>query len=209
MNTAKLVIQEHLDRFKTGANTLIDISFDNLPFLTAKEPVFNMKGERISKSYYDLKGREAVKIAYKKLIKTYEGIDNIFVGVQKEIQFINWANEVGYTKKKQPYYFTLQPIFDTTDTSIIVGYSSPKQRQILKAERYNADDYLQAQNPTLYSLIYDNYTALYENYLRSGNKTALVAALNNENNADINAVLDGNVYGLNITIKELILMNLQ
>lgn len=209
MNKPKLVIQEHLDRFKTSANTLVDIAFDNLPFLTAKEPVFNMKGERVSKSYYDKKGKEAVRIIYKKLIETYEGINNVFVGVQKEIQFIDWAGEVGYTKTKQPYYFTLQPIFDTVDTTIIVGYSSPKQRQILKAERYNADDYLQAQNPTLYSLIYNNYTALYETYLRSGNKTALVDALNNETNADINAVLNGNVYGLNITIKELILMNLQ
>ncbi|MFK5971471.1 MAG: hypothetical protein QM487_15325 [Candidatus Marithrix sp.] len=209
MSNAKLVIQKYIEDNKTVGKTIVDLPFDNLPFLTAKEPVFNMKGEKISKSYFDTKGKEAVKIVYKKLIETYEGINNVFVGVQKEIQFKNWAGEVGYTKKKQPYYFTLQPIFDTIDTSIIVDYSSPKQRQILKAERYNADDYLQAQNPTLYSLIYDNYTALYENYLRSGNKTALVDALNNETNIDINNVLNGNVYGLNITIKELILMNLQ
>ena len=121
--SAKLVIQKYIEDYKTVGKSIIDLPFDNLPFLTAKEPVFNMKGERISKSYYDLKGKEAVKIVYKKLVETYEGIANVFVGVQKEIQFIDWSGNVGFTKKKQPYYFSLIPVTLGDDTNTIVNYS--------------------------------------------------------------------------------------
>jgi len=212
MSKAQLVLQVLFNKLKTSANTLVDVDFSILPFLTTQEAVMNMKGEKVSKSYYTLQGKEAVKIVYSRIIRTYtfKGVDypGTFIGLKKSIQFIDWVGNVGYEKKKQPYYFNLQPVFVGDGTETVTGFSSPKLRQILKAERYNADDYLQAQNPDLYSLLYNSYNQ-YESYLRTGDKTALVTAINNEQNAGINAVFNNTVYGTEITVKQLILDNLQ
>ena len=103
----------------------------------------------------------------------------------------------------------LQPVFLGDGTETVVGFSSQKQRQILKTERYNADDYLQAKNPNLYALLYGRYTANYDYYLKTGKKDALVTAINAETDVNINAVFDNLVYGTQITVRDLILMNLQ
>lgn len=118
---------------------------------------------------------------------------------------MDWAGEIAYPKRKQPEYFDLQPVFLGDGTETVVGFSSQKQRQILKTERYNADDYLQAKNPNLYALLYGRYTANYDYYLKTGKKDALVTAINAETDVNINAVFDNLVYGTEITVKELIL----
>lgn len=211
--SAKLVLNYYLEKYKTMANTVTDISFDNLSFLTSREPKMNMKGEKVSKSYYDLKGREAIKIVYNKIIETYNynGVDypNIFIGLSKSIQFIDWSGAVGWEKRKQPYYFELEPVYIGDGTTTIVGFSSPKQRKVLKNERYAADDFLQSKNPALYAMLYGNYTTEYESYLRTGDKTNFVDAINNESSTAINGVFDQLVQGTQITIKQLIIMNLQ
>lgn len=122
---------------------------------------------------------------------------------------MDWAGEIAYTKSKQPEYFDLQPVFLGDGTETVVGFSSQKQRQILKTERYNASDYLQAKNPNLYALLYGRYTANYDYYLKTGKKDALVTAINAETDVNINAVFDNLVYGTQITVRDLILMNLQ
>lgn len=140
--SAKIVLQYHLERFKTMALTLTDISFENLSFLTAGEKITNDLGEWVSKSYYDLKGREAVKIIYSKVFKTYvyNGIsyENVFVGLKKSFLFMNWSGEVAYSKNKPIEYFTLSSVEDSSGK--IIGFSSPKVRNLLRAELKTAKD---------------------------------------------------------------------
>lgn len=207
----KTILQHYLDKFKTAGNTISDISFDNLPFLNAKEPIYDMKGQKVSKSYFDKTGRETIRIRYHKIHASHQGVDNVFVGLKKSIQYFDWAGEIYYTKYLQPYYFRLEPIYDLNDSSIITGYSSPKMRSILKKERFNADDFLQSKNPELYALLYSSYSSQYEYYLKTGVKTGLVNSIEAETSNEIINALSRNVIGSNppITVKELILMNLQ
>lgn len=211
--SAEIVIQHYLDKYQTLGNTLTDINFDNLSFFTTKEKIIDMKGQWVSKSYYAVNDKEAVRITYEKLYgtHTHNGVEwpNVFLGVGKSIHYLDWAGEIATTKRKQPEYFDLKPVFLGDGTETVVGFLSQKQRQILKTERYNADDYLQAKNPNLYAMLYGRYTSTYEFYLKTGKKEALVAAIAAEADADINAAFDNLVYGTEITVKELILMNLQ
>lgn len=211
---AQLVLNHYLDKFGTSANTLTDIPFDNLPFLQEREPIYNMKGQKVSKSYYDQKGKEAVRITYDREFGDYEYngtvYANVFLGMQKTVNYMDWAGEIAYSKKKQFYAFDLQPVFIGDGTETVVGFSSQKQRQILKSERFSADDYLQAMNPQLYAMLYERYQDKYSAYLRTGSKADFVTELNTESNADVLAVLNKEVFGYEpMTIKELIIMNLQ
>lgn len=212
--SAQMVLDHYLEKYQTLANTLTDISFDCLPFLIEKEPIYNMKGQKVSKSYYDKSDREAVRIEYGKIVETYShnGVDypSVYVGMKKTIHYLDWAGEIVYSKNLQPYYFNLLPVFIGDGTETIIGFSSQKLRKVLKEERYAADDYLQSQNPNLYDLLYNRYTDEYNRYLRTGKKTSLVTAMNTESDAEINAVFNNEVFGYApMTVKELILMNLQ
>lgn len=211
---AKLVLEFYLDRFNTKGDTMSDIAIDNLPFLSEQEPVYDMKGQKISKSYHALNGKEAVKIIYGKIIGDYifENItyNNVFIGLRKKIQFLDFAGEVKIEKIKQPYIFKLEPVFINGGNGAISGFLSKKQREILKEERYNADDFLQAKNPELYAALYVSYKELYEYYLKTGKKQELVTAMNAETNPDILQIFNKEVYGAEpLTVKELIIMNLQ
>ncbi|RTY93257.1 hypothetical protein EKM01_03920 [Flavobacterium sp. RSP46] len=211
--SAQIVLDHYLEKYQTLGNTMSDINFDNLSFFTAKEKVIDMKGQWVSKSYYAAKDKEAIRITYEKLYgtHTHNGVEwpNIFLGVGKSIHYLDWAGEIAYTKNKQPEYFDLQPVFVGDGTETVVGFSSQKQRQILKEERRSADDYLQAKNPNLYALLYARYTDTYEYYLKTGKKADLVTAINAETDPDINAVFNNLVFGTEITVRDLILMNLQ
>lgn len=211
--SAQIVINYYLEKFETLGNSLSDINFDNLSFFTAKEKIIDMKGQWVSKSYYAEKEKEAVRITYEKIfgIYTYVGVEypNTFLGVGKSIHYLDWAGEIAYSKNKQPEYFNLEPVFIGDGTETVVGFSSRKQRQILKDERRSADDYLQSKNPSLYALLYGRYTATYDFYLKTGKKADLVTAINAETDVNINAVFNNNVFGTDITVKQLILINLQ
>ncbi|MEO7977787.1 hypothetical protein [Flavobacterium sp.] len=212
--SAKIVLDHYLEKYKTLANTLTDIDFQNLTFLQEKEAVYNMKGQKVSKSYYDTAGREAIRITYDRVFGTYgyqeTEYTNVFLGLQKTINYMDWAGEIAYKKKKQFYSFDLQPVFLADGTETVVGFSSQKQRQVLKSERLSADDYLQAKNPQLYALLYERYGNEYNGYLRTGVKTAFVNALNAEAEPNILAALNNEVFGYEpMTVKELIILNLQ
>ncbi|QOG04347.1 hypothetical protein [Flavobacterium sp. MDT1-60] len=212
--SAQIVLHHYLDKFQTLANTLTDISFDNLSFLVEKEPIYNMKGQKIFKSYCDKEGREAIRISYNRIVGDYEfngtTYENIFLGLQKTIHFLDWAGEIAYSKKKQFYNFDLQPVFSGDGTETIIGFSSRKQRQVLKNERYSADEYLQSMNPLIYKALYQNYKSEYEIYLITGISDSLVNAINVETNESILDFLDKEVYGFEpMTVKDFIILNLQ
>lgn len=210
---AQIVLDHFFEKYQTLGNTLTDVSFDNISFLKEMEPIYNLKGQKVSKSYY-AESKEAIRITYGKIYETYNynGVDyaNVLVGLSKTIHYMDWAGEIAYSKRLQPYYFNLLPVFLGDGSETVAGFSSQKLRKILKEERFAADDYLQAQNPSLYDLLYNRYTDDYNRYLRTGNKTSLVDAMNNETDSAINAVFDNEVFGYEpMTVKELILMNLQ
>ncbi|WP_374173601.1 hypothetical protein [Flavobacterium tructae] len=210
----EIVIQHYLNKYQTNANLVTDISFDCLPFLYAKEPVYNMKGCKISKSYYDQANREAVRIQYTKIYKdhfynklTYP---NVFVGIQKDIHYLDWTGNIAHTKNLQPYYFALQPIFTDNGSETIKGFSSQKQRKILKEERYAADEWLNSQNPDLHTILHSKYGPLYQTYLQTGFKENLLLALEAETNPDILTFFNNEVFGMeSMTAKELIISILQ
>ena len=212
-STAVVVLDYFLDKYELAGNLVNDISIDELSILTETEPIYNLKGEKVSKSYYAENGKEAIKIVYGKLMgtHTHNGVDypDTWLGFKKEFQYMRWDATIGRIKYKQPYKFDLQPVFLGDGTETIVGFSSQKQRQALKEERYRADDYLQAKNPELYALLYGRYTSEYEFYLKTGKKANLVTAIGAETDVNINAVFDNLVFGTEITVRELILMNLQ
>ena len=212
--SAKLVLDHYLDQYQTLGNTLTDIDFGNLPFLQEKECVYNMAGQKVSKSYYDTSGREAIRITYDRVFGTYiyQEIEypNVFLGLQKTINYMDWAGQIAYSKKKQFYSFDLQPVFLADGTETVVGFSSQKQRQVLKSERLSADDYLQAKNPQLYCMLYERYGNEYNSYLRTGVHTSFVDALNAETDPTILAALNNEVFGYEpMTVRELIILNLQ
>lgn len=208
-----IVLNYYLDLYQTAGNTLTDIDFSNLSFLKEREPIYNMKGQKVFKSYYDTNSKEAIRIEYKRVFgnHTYNGLvySNVFLGLQKTVHYMDWAGEIAYSKVKQFYEFDLEPNFNA-GSLIPTGFSSQKQRQILKSERYAADDFLQSKNPDLYSLIYGVYTKDYEYYIKTGKSQNLINAINAETNTQINAAFNRIVDGYDtLTVKELIIMNLQ
>ena len=211
--TAEIVIKYHLERLQTLGTTIFDLDFSNFHFLKEKEPVYNMKGQKVSKSYYDEKNKEAVRIVYERIFgnHTYKDVvyPNVFLGVSKTVNFLDWAGEIVNIKSKPIYEFNLEPNFDA-GSLIPTGFSSQKQRSILKEERYSADDFLQSKNPELYAMLYGAYTSQYEFYLKTGKKQRLVDAINAETNAQINSAFNRIVEGTDtVTVKQLIIMNLQ
>jgi len=212
-STAEVVLDHYLNKYQMAGNMISDISFNELPFLKSREATTNMKGELVSKSWYAPNGKECVRIVFSKVIgiHKYNGVDypNTWLGFQDEIHYIRWDGVQPRIKYMQAYDFTLEPVFIGDGTETIIGFSSPKLRKTLKEERYRADDYLQAKNPNLYALLFERYTAEYEYYLKTGKKANLVTAIGAETDVNISAVFDNLVYGTAITVRDLILMNLQ
>jgi hypothetical protein len=211
---AQLVINHYLEKYQTIGNTMTDIPFDSLPFLYSKEPDYNIKGVKVVKSYFDQSHREAVRIQYFKIYEdfVYNGVTypNVFVGMRKDINYFDWSGQIAYTKSLQPYYFALQPIFMGDRSETVKGFSSQKQRKILKEERYAADDWLNSRNPDLYKMLYAKYGAIYQTYLRTGFKDDLLNAFEAETDPAILTVFNNQVFGMEpMTFKELIIINLQ
>ena len=212
--STKVILQHYLETYETSGNTLIDIDFGNLSFLQEKEAIYNMAGQKVSKSYYDITGREAIRITYERVFgdHLYNEINypDVFLGLQKTIHYMDLVGEIAYSKKKQFYNFDLQPVFLADGTETVVGFSSQKQRQFLKSERLSADDYLQAKNPHLYAVLFSTYQESYNGYLRTGASAEFVKAMNSETNPDVLELLNKEVFGYEpMTFKELIILNLQ
>lgn len=212
--SAQIVLDHYLEKYKTLCNTLTDISFDNLPFLQEREPIYNMKGQKVSKSYHDTQERETIRITYDRVFGDYEYngtvYPNVFLGLQKTVHYLDWAGAIAYSKKKQFYSFDLQPVFLGDGNETVVGFSSQKMRKVLKDERLAADDCLQSMNPALYAALYQVYQVQYNTYLRTGISQPFVSALKSETNSQILAMLNKEVFGYEpMTVKELVIMNLQ
>lgn len=212
--SAQLVIDHIIEQRGINVNTLTDSDFSKLSWLNEREPIYNMKGEKVSKSYFFENKKEAIRIVYGKIYGDFEynGViyPNVYLGCEKTMNWMNWAGEIGYSKTMQPYYFNLEPVFVGDGTETVVGFSSQKVRSILRDERIKADDYLQAKNIGLYTMLNAVYGTQYSNYMKTGNSTAFVSAMNAETNPDILAVLNKEVYGYEpMTVKELVIMNLQ
>lgn len=140
--TNKTVLEYWLEKHQTVCNTLTDISFDNISFLTSREPILNAGGERVSKSYYHYPtGKEAIRITYSKIYgdHTFENVTykNVFLGLQKTINHLNFAGDVSYKIEMPGHYFTLNPVFEN---GIVVGFTSLKMRRILAVEAYYANE---------------------------------------------------------------------
>lgn len=131
---AQLVIEHISNKQGVNFNTLVDIDFSQMNFLNAREPVFNELGEKVSKSYYFENKKEAIRITYHKIFETVKGFENEFVGVKKQIHWIDWSGEIGKTKYLQPYYFNLEEVLKDGE---IVGFSSRKRTKILNEELEN------------------------------------------------------------------------
>jgi hypothetical protein len=136
--SAQIVLNYYLEQYQTLGNTLTDLSFDNISFLQEQEPVYNEAGQKVSKSYYSLEGKEAVRIEYLRLYgqHVFEGetFENVFLGLQKIIQFLDWNGEIANTKRKQAYLFLLEPVYEA---EIVTGFTSRKMRDILNQDSYN------------------------------------------------------------------------
>jgi hypothetical protein len=212
--SAKLVIDHIIEQRGININTLTDSDFSSINWLNEREPIYNMKGEKVSKSYYFENKKEAIRIVYKKIFGDFlynEVIyPNVYLGWKKIMNWMDWAGEIGYSKEMQPYYFNLEPIFIGDGNETVNGFSSPKMRKSLKDERISADDYLSSKNPQLYSVLYYKYSKDYNGYLTTGNKTKFVNAMNIETDLQVLEVLNKEVFGYEpMTVKELIIMNLQ
>ncbi len=202
-----------LGRYK-GGDTLADVCFDNLPFLSRQEPLFNAKGQRVSKSYFDTKGKEVIRITYDRIIgdHVFQGqtYNDVFLGISRRIIYLDWAGEEAFSKQAQEYRFKLIPVFVGDGTGTLTGFSSPKMEEILKQERIEADNFLKANNKSIYILLYRNYADEYNYYVKTGDKSDLLEAFDNETNPAILTVFGHFVYGSEtLTIKDLILENLQ
>jgi hypothetical protein len=212
--SARLVIDYIIELKGININTLTDKDFSSISWLNEREPVYNMKGEKVSKSYYYENTKEAIRIVYGKIFGDFEynGVvyPNIYLGWKKTMNWIDWAGEKAQVKEMQPYYFTLEPVFKADGTETLTGFSSPKMRSVLREERFKADDYLQAKNIALYTLLNTAYTAEYSNYMKTGNSSSFVNAVNAETNTEVLNALNTEVFGYEpMTVKELIFMNLQ
>lgn len=199
---------------------LFDLDINKSNVLEAREAYYSSKGIKKYKDYYyvynDKDGNEveqlAVRIRYTKIYKDieYEGvtINGIWAKTQK---FFDYYFEDGTfsTKVIQPQAFHLNPVFKGDGTETLVGFSSIKQMDFLRKERYTADKYLQSKNIGLYQLIYNNYKDTYNTYLSSGNKLAFIEQLDNESDPIILATLNHQVTGTTLKIIDLIKMNLQ
>ena len=210
MNTSILyhLLKKYSEKELNG-NTIYNIDFSHLDFLHSKEGALLPKGEKAAKSYY-YDNFEVARVEYIKITKDYTFNDkvynNVFVGTQKKITYFDYHGKIAGSKTRKPYLFNLIPVsIDNT----ITGFTSSKMRKILAQERREADYFLQSKNPELYATLYNYYANDYEFYLRTGDKSKLVTALNNETRSEVKSYLDKTVEGLTITIKDLILNNLQ
>jgi hypothetical protein len=135
--SAKLVIEHIVETQGINLSTLTDKDFSQMSWLDEYEPIIGLNGESISKSYY-YKKKEAIRIVYGKIYGDfeYQGIvyQNTYLGLTKQICWIDWAGEIGDYTKTRNYYFNLKPI-DVNDLS--KGFTSLKMRKIQKEEANN------------------------------------------------------------------------
>ena len=210
---AESVIKWYLQMYQTNCNTILDLDLRKLPFLNEQETVVNAKGQKVSKDYIAINGKLAAREFYERIVEdyTFNGItiSDVFIGEKSKLEYYDWSGNMIASKNVKADLFNLSPVFLGDGNETLVGASSPQQCATLKRERSVADNYLQSQNPELYSFLYRNYSKQYDFYLKTGDATELISAIDNETDPEITAVLDSTVYQLEIPVRELIISNLQ
>jgi hypothetical protein len=196
----------------TPLQMVSEINYDHLSYLYAKEGEVDLQGKRQPKSYFlKRNNKEVVRQVYERIYgtHTYNGVayNNIFLGVETKVYHLHTNGDLQLVSAKT-YNFNLHPVFLGDGNETIVGFSSKKMVEILKAERYASANNLQSQNAAIYQFLYSTYLE-YENYLKFGNKTLLIEALDNENRTDVLEVLNHPVAGTDLTIVQLIKLTLQ
>lgn len=208
-------------------HNLMYLDFEILDIFESEEPYFNHKGVLKHKNFYyvfkNSQGNEVRKLAvryiYHKIYKdhSFEGetVSQVWSGNQLEVRYYRCVEVLGDGEDEEDYYtvklnkkcwFFLNPYFEN---SSLIGFSSILKQKYLYKERLNADKYLQSKSPEIYSFLYSFYRTDYEKYLVTGKSDVFVDVLDNESRLEVLEVLNRNVTQLNLTIKELIIVNLQ
>ncbi|WP_372744299.1 hypothetical protein [Lutibacter sp.] len=196
----------------TPLQMVSEINYDHLSYLYAKEGEVDLQGKRLPKSYFlKRNNKEVVRQVYERVYgtHTYNGVDyeNIFLGIETKVYHLHTTGELQLVSTKT-YMFNLHPVFVGDGNETVVGFSSRKMVEILKAERYASANNLQSQNAAIYQFLYSTYQE-YENYLKFGDKTLLIEALDNETRPEVLEVLNHSVAGTELTIVQLIKLTLQ
>lgn len=214
----------------------IDIPIDILEFFAPKEKIYNLKGEPVIKSYIhvDEHGETipVCDILYQKQYEdvTYQGITkNEFKNAKTVFRFYTKKDKSKYKDKVvQSLPFTIVPtaINDTNGNIVDVMWSSVKREEVLRSERYKAEEVMKTFNPRLYQLFTMIFGDAWQRYKEVGDKAQLVSELNNaphvpiapgvyldeklqEQVADEDKAVLGLPSQANLTILQLILGSLQ
>jgi hypothetical protein len=196
----------------TPLQMVSELNYDHLSYLYALEGEVDLQGKRKQKCYFlKRNNKEVVRQVYERVYgtHTYNGVayENTFLGVETKVYHLHTTGELQLVSTKT-YNFNLHPVFAGDGNETIVGFSSRKMVEILKAERYAAANNLQCQNAAIYQFLYTTYPE-YENYLKFGNATLLIEALDNEIRTDVLEVLNHSVAGTDLNIQQLIKLTLQ
>lgn len=204
----------------------LQIEYDKCGFLSPGESKYGLKGEKKYKNYYN-NGVLVVSQVYETIYenKTHEGftVQNIPIRTIKKIRF--YKNETVYKEKLvETLNFDVYPseTLNQQGQIVAVSFNSMKLEKFLKENRYEADSLMKSFNATLYNWLYAAYGALYTSYLQTGNSAPLVNAFNAETNPtnlfilnklveerELRVLLGEMEQYPQITVKELIIMNLQ
>jgi hypothetical protein len=204
----------------------LQIEYDKCGFLSPGESKYGLKGEKKYKNYYNnnvLVVSQIYETIYE--TKTHEGftVQDVPVGTIKKIRF--YKNATIYKEKLiETLNFDVYPseALDEQGQIVDVSFNSMKLEKFLKENRYEADSLMKSFNSTLYNWLYSSYGGLYTAYLQTGNSTPLKLAFQNETNPtnlfilgklveekDLKVLLGEMVQYPQVTVKDLIIMNLQ
>lgn len=202
------------------------IEFDKCGFLTPCEAKYGLKGVKLRKDYK--KDNQIVVSQIYELLtetKSHAGftINNVPVSLIKKIRFYITDS---YYKEKTVETLTFDVHASEAKNQngdiVAVTFNSMKLEKYMKENRHEADVLLKSFNSTLYSWLYSAYGSIYTKYLDTGVSTELVSAFENETNPtnlfilnkiveeqDLAVLLGPMPVYPQITVKELIIMNLQ
>lgn len=226
----KLLVEKYLIENNVYYNGRgIDIQLDFYEFFKGKEKKYTLKGNPLSKDYVYIKDNVEIlvcRISYNKKIEpiNYQGfIKNEFIGLFSKYEFFR-ENGKSEIKIIDTLDFDLIPTIiykkdsnqNNTEEIEDVLWSSVKREEILREERYKADEKMKTFNPALYYMLTKVFSDSYNHYLQSGDSIDLKNELQNapipklqEQVSDEDELALGLPTSYQITILNLILNALQ
>lgn len=204
----------------------MQIEYDKCGFLTPKEARYGLKGIKLNKDYFFeniLVVSQVYETQYENKTHLNFTIENVPVKTIKKIRF--YIDENHYKEKiVETLNFDVQPseAKDQSGNIVAVTFNSMKLEKYLKQNRQEADVLMKSFNPILYNWLYSAYGSIYTAYLDTGSSSNLKQAFENETNPTnlfiLNKVVEESDLAIllgpmeaypQITVKQLILMNLQ